>query len=165
MRSVASVVAFLTSWPSKEIAVKEFSSIQSCPSSVIRRMSIPWLWAASCSPLGPPGVPGRTWALQRNRRPFQAGGVQLSQNEDAVIIKLSLGGLVQVWKAPKCLWSAPGFGMWRRMDHVLQLGPPPMKTTRPCFAAVQRALWSISWSPFGPDRRMSTATTMLERCG
>ena len=42
--------------------------------------------------------------------------------------------------------------MWRRMDHVLQLGPPPMKTTRPCFAAVQRAPyssgWSISWFPF-----------------
>ena len=38
---MASVVAFLTSWPrrhwSKEIAVKEFSSIQSCPSSVIQK--------------------------------------------------------------------------------------------------------------------------------
>ena len=38
---MASVVAFLTNWPrrhwSKEIAVREFSSIQSCPSSVIQK--------------------------------------------------------------------------------------------------------------------------------
>ena len=129
-------------------------------------MSIPWLWAASCSPLGPPGVPRRTLALAEKPpllRPL------LFQNEDTVIIKLSLGGVEGPKVRPCTGVGAPGFGMWRRMDHVLQLGPPPMKTTWPCFAAVQRAPyssgWSISWFPFGPDRRMSTATTMLERCG
>ena len=133
-------------------------------------MSIPWLWAASCT-TGSSGCskkdldPGRETAARDAL-------ARLVMNEDTVIIKLSLGGLVQVWKAPKFSRTgvgAPGLGMWRRMDHVLQLGPPPMKTTRPCFAAVQRAPyssgWSISWFPFGPDRRMSTATTMLERCG
>ena len=39
--------------------------------------------------------PGRETAA----REALAGDVYLSQNEDAVIIKLSLGGLVQVWKA------------------------------------------------------------------
>ena len=98
---MASVVAFLTSWPrrhwSKEIAVKEFSSIQSCPSSVIQKDEHS---LALGSELLTTGSSGKDLGPGRETAAHEALARLVSQNEDAVIIKLSLGGLVQV-EGPK----------------------------------------------------------------
>ena len=132
---MASVVAFLTNWPrrhwSKEIAAREFSSIQSCPSSVIQKDEHSLALGSELLTTGSSGCSKKDFGPGRETADLEAL-VHLPQNEGTVLIKLSLGGLVQVWEAPKCLSSASSHrGGGPRFWYVAQDGPCPAVGSSP----------------------------------